>query len=319
MRQLLALDIGGTKVAWALVGLDAQASASTELAPGFAVLDRGQIATCAFEGGAAVARRIGEEVSRVAQQYPDLEGIAVASAGVVDPDSGVIVSATNTMPSWGGTALAELLRQASGRKKVEVLNDVHAHGLGEARLGAGRGHRTVVSLAVGTGIGGALIAEGVPALGAHLLAGHFGHIHHHFGEGMACSCGREGHIEAFCSGSGITAWYESRRSPSDPAVANGRELQDLAEAGHELAASCFTQSGWAIGECLGSLANCVDPSIIILSGSMTRSGQSWWDSVRKGYAASAMNAVASTQLVPGELGSAAPLVGALLHYIDRQK
>ena len=221
------------------------------------------------------------------------------------------------MPGWGGTELARILREASGVSAVEILNDVHAHGLGEARLGAGRGKETVLVLAVGTGIGGALIVGGEPALGDHFLAGHFGHIHHRLGAGMPCSCGREGHIEAFCSGSGITAWYESRRGPGDPAATNGRELQALADSGHGLANACFTESGWAIGECLGSLANCLDPSLIVLSGSMTRSGPLWWEAVKKGYVEQAMNGVADIGIVPGRLGGDAPLLGAVLHFLNR--
>lgn len=306
MSTLLALDIGGTKVAWAVVN-----------AQDLAVEERGEIATLAHEGGAAVARRIGTETARVLDTCPDIEGIAVASAGVVDSETGRIVSATNTMPGWGGTELARILREASGVSAVEILNDVHAHGLGEARLGAGRGKETVLVLAVGTGIGGALIVGGEPALGDHFLAGHFGHIHHHLGSGMPCSCGREGHIEAFCSGSGITAWYESRRGPGDPAATNGRELQALADSGHGLANACFTESGWAIGECLGSLANCLDPSLIVLSGSMTRSGPLWWEAVKKGYVEQAMNGVADIGIVPGRLGGDAPLLGAVLHFLNR--
>lgn len=306
MSTLLALDIGGTKVAWAVVN-----------AQDLAVEERGEIATLAHEGGAAVARRIGTETARVLDARPDIEGIAVASAGVVDSETGRIVSATNTMPGWGGTELARILREASGVSAVEILNDVHAHGLGEARLGAGRGKETVLVLAVGTGIGGALIVGGEPALGDHFLAGHFGHIHHHLGSGMPCSCGREGHIEAFCSGSGITAWYESRRGPGDPAATNGRELQALADSGHGLANACFTESGWAIGECLGSLANCLDPSLIVLSGSMTRSGPLWWEAVKKGYVEQAMNGVADIGIVPGRLGGDAPLLGAVLHFLNR--
>lgn len=304
---LLALDIGGTKVGWAIIGLDEA---------GVAVAESGDIPTLAMEGGTAVAARICELAARTLASHPQIRGIAVASAGVVDPATGDIVSATNTMPGWGGIPLGELLRSACERP-VEILNDVHAHGLGEARLGAGVGHGTVLSVAVGTGIGGALIEGGEVVFGSHNLAGHVGHIHHHFAPDMLCSCGRMGHIEAFCSGSGITAWYESRRAPSDPAAENGRRLQELADSGNRLAAACFTESAYALGEALGSLANCVDPAIIVLSGSMTRSGDAWWDSLRAGYRASAMNAVAELPIVKGSLGSNAPLLGAVIHYFNR--
>ena len=304
---LLALDISGTKVGWAIISLVGE-----ELS----VQEAGSIPTLAKEGGAQVASRICELVAASTSSFPEIKGVAVASAGVVDPRTGKIVSATNTMPGWGGTDLGDLLREASGRP-VWILNDVHAHGLGEARLGAGVGHDTVLSVAVGTGIGGALIHNGEVVFGSHNLAGHLGHIHHHFAPEMTCSCGRMGHIEAFCSGSGITAWYEARRSAQDPEALNGRRLQDLADSGHPLAAACFTESAYALGEALGSLANCVDPAIIVLSGSMTRSGEAWWGSVREGYRASAMNAVAELDIVVGSLGSNAPLLGAVIHYLNQ--
>ncbi|ADH92087.1 ROK family protein [Arcanobacterium haemolyticum] len=301
---LLSLDIGGTKVGWAIITGE----------PGeLSVSERGSIPTQAFDGGPRVAQRICDLVAEL--DRVEIDGVAVASAGVVDPTTGAIVSATGTMPGWGGTPLGDLLRETTG-KPVWAINDVHAHGLGEAVLGAGRGFRSVMACAVGTGIGGAHIVDGQIVFGDHYLAGHFGHIHHHFAAGQPCSCGREGHIEAICSGSGITSWFNSRST--DLTVANGRELQELAESGNELAALTFTQSAYALGEVLGSLANSIDPSVVVLSGSMTRSGENWWNEVRRGYRASAMDFVANVDLRNGELGSDAPLFGAALYYYSRE-
>ena len=114
---LLALDIGGTKVGWAIISL-----VSEELL----VTESGSIPTLALEGGAEVASRICELVASTSSSFPEIKGVAVASAGVVDPRTGKIVSATNTMPGWGGTYLGDLLREASGRP-VWILNDVHQY------------------------------------------------------------------------------------------------------------------------------------------------------------------------------------------------
>ena len=192
---------------------------------------------------------------------------------------------------------------------------MHAHGLGEATLGAGQPYRTVLSIAVGTGIGGALVEDRQVSFGARGIAGHVGHIHHHFAPDMTCSCGRKGHIESFCSGSGITAWYDSLRGESDPEVDGGRALQELAESGNALAADCFSRSAYALGEATASLVNCVDPAVVILSGSMTRSGDIWWDALREGFAASAMTPVADTPILVGSLGGDAPLLGAVSFFL----
>ena len=304
MTTLLALDIGGTKVGWGI----AWAGDSYE------VTERGSIPTDAMRGGADVARRICDLAASLVASHPQVAGVAVASAGVVDPATGDIVSATGTMPGWGGTHLGALLQAATGLP-VRVLNDVHAHGLGEATLGAGRPYRAVLSIAVGTGIGGALVEDGRVSFGSRGIAGHVGHIHHHFAPDLTCSCGRKGHIEAFCSGSGITAWYDSLRSESDPEVDGGRALQELAESGNALAVACFSRSAFALGEATASLVNCVDPGVVILSGSMTRSGDIWWDALREGFAASAMTPVADTPILVGSLGGDAPLLGAVSFFL----
>ncbi|MFC5369747.1 ROK family protein [Arcanobacterium bovis] len=340
MDSVIALDIGGTKIGWGIVEFSqavevADQAGQTRL-PMLNIVERGSIPTEALSGGAIVAQRIVSLVNELYEANPQVTGVAIASAGVVDPNTGSIRSATNTMPGWGGTELAKLISQ-SVHLPVRVLNDVHAHGLGEARLGAGRGHDSTLSVAVGTGIGGAMIDAGQVQYGAHFLAGHVGHIHHHYAAGMQCSCGRIGHIEAICSGSGITAWYNARlarlrehintselssevapaadTASSATPVSNGRELQDRADQGDELARACFNESAFALGEAIASLANSIDPSVIVLSGSMTRSGEQWWAGVREGFANCAMDAVQSTPILLGDLGSDAPLLGAVLNFL----
>ncbi|MFY9617822.1 MAG: ROK family protein [Arcanobacterium sp.] len=304
-ENLLALDIGGTKIGWAIVAANAP----------YQVAERGEIATQAFDGGDVVAQRIVALAKELVAEYP-VRGVAIASAGVVDPHNGDIVFATGTMPGWGGTRLGTLITEATGLR-VWAINDVHAHGLGEAVLGAGRGFTSVLACAVGTGIGGAHISNGAIVFGDHYLAGHYGHIHHHAARHQVCSCGRTGHIESIASGSGITAWFNARSKGEQ--VANGRELQELADNGHELAGRVFVESAYALGEVLGSLANGIDPSVVILSGSMTRSGERWWQALREGYAASAMDFVAELDICQGELGSDAPLLGAVLNYNTMEK
>ncbi len=305
MTTLLALDIGGTKVGWGIV----------EVGQNSTVVERGSIPTEASRGGADVAERICSLASSLKEAHPEASGVAIASAGVVDPVEGKIVSATDIMPGWGGTPLGKLVAQRTGLP-VRVLNDVHAHGLGEATLGAGRPYSSVLSIAVGTGIGGALVEDGHVAFGSRGIAGHVGHIHHHFAPDMVCSCGRLGHIEAFCSGSGITAWYNSLRPQDAPEVDGGRALQELADAGDPLACACFSRSAYALGEATASLVNCVDPAAVIISGSMTRSGDIWWDGLNEGFSASAMTPVATTPILVGSLGGDAPLLGAVSFFLN---
>ena len=90
MTTLLALDIGGTKVGWGIV----------EAGDTYEVTERGSIPTDAMRGGTDVAARICELASSLVASHPSVSGVAVASAGVVNPATGDIVSATGTMPGW---------------------------------------------------------------------------------------------------------------------------------------------------------------------------------------------------------------------------
>ncbi|MDO4791341.1 MAG: ROK family protein [Buchananella hordeovulneris] len=307
-RFVLAFDIGGTKVASGLIeiGQGADGGASSPVPE---VVGKASIPTDAMEGGASVLARILDFAQRQLEAARELGGQAVAvgvgSAGVVDSDTGNITSATGTMPGWGGTPLGAELARVTGLE-VKVVGDVAAHALGEHTFGAGRGYASTLVMGLGTGIGGALVEGGRAQVGAHNVAGHVGHIHHGLAKGRACSCGRSGHLEPIASGSGIAAEYERLSGKS----ATGREVDDLAEAGDEIALQVVKTAGRATGESLGSLANILDPGVIVLSGSVVNSGPTWWGEVEAGWKDQAMNPVAATPLVRGQLGSDAPLLGA---------
>lgn len=302
----LVLDIGGTKIA---------AGVCTPGQP--SVRHRATRPTRPHRGGAAVAETALELAREVARKAGGpLAGVAAASAGVIDRATGTVASATDLMPGWAGTALGPALAEGLGVPAF-VLNDVHAHALGEMRFGAGAGLRNALVAAVGTGIGGAIVAEGKVLFGPRDLAGHVGHVGHRLGEGFACSCGRDGHIEPVASGTGVVRLYRSRGGSPD--VNDGAELRRLADRGDAEARRAFSDAGAALGEVLGSLANCLDPEAIVLSGSLSGVGEYWWAPLRAGYRRQAMDPVRGVPLVPGKLGGDAPLLGALAYAAEFQE
>ncbi|MEU4425731.1 ROK family protein, partial [Actinoplanes sp. NPDC024001] len=136
MTGLVAgVDIGGTKIAVGAVGPDgavhAQATAPTP----------------AREGADAVLSTVRQLISGLGRP---VEAIGVGSAGVIDAASGTVRSATEAISGWAGTDLAGRLGSAFG-VPVAVDNDVHAHALGEAWLGAAAGRTNVLYMAAGTG------------------------------------------------------------------------------------------------------------------------------------------------------------------------
>lgn len=293
---VLALDVGGTKIAGALVHPDGSISA------------RAQLPTPAQEGSAAIIEAMCQVLDQLREQS-DVQpvGIGLGAAGVIDPRTAKVVSATDTLKGWAGTDLATELGSQTGLE-VRAVNDVHAHGLGEARFGAGAGCDQVLLLAVGTGIGGAYLLNGKLATGVHHVAGHTGHIDSAYATGLECSCGRTGHVEAIAAGPAIHRHYQ--RLANNPEVADTRAVTALAKAGDTQALDALKTGGLAAGSAAGSLANVLDPAKIIIAGGMAGAGEIWWEALREGYAASAIDPVQDTDLLPATLGTDAALCGA---------
>ena len=309
-RRIVAADIGGTKIAAGVVVLG-------EDTPRVECVEK--VPTLAAEGGEAVLGRVLEAVrGALARAGAGVEGVGISSAGVIDPRTGDVTFANELMPGWGGTALGAAVTAEFGLP-CRVLNDVHAHALGEARWGGGRGAASCLVVAVGTGIGGAFVERGRIMLGAHDEAGHIGHVCCPAAAGVPCSCGAVGHLEPVAAGPGIIAEYVrlgGAPSLADGTPVDGAVIDRLAAEGDERARAAEARAGRALGEVLGSMCNMLDPSCVILSGSVAQCGPAWSDAMREGFAGQAMPPVATTPIVSGELGGTAPLIGAAENLIS---
>lgn len=161
--------------------------------------------------------------------------------------------------------------------------------------------------------------------GFHGAAGHMGHIECSAAAGIPCACGRSGHLESVASGTSIGRMYDERFGrvdPSRPSV--GRDVNDLCRAGDEKATEVIYDAGFALGASLGSLANILDPEVIVLSGGVIHQGpdwrsQTWKDSVHEGYASQALDPLQDTPILIGSLEGDAPLIGAAEHLLASLK
>lgn len=161
--------------------------------------------------------------------------IGIGAAGVIDPATGTVVSATESLPGWAGTDLVAELTARAGLP-VRVVNDVHAHALGETAAGASRGARSCLLVAAGTGIGGGFIADGHLLTGRNSAAGHIGHVPVAAATGLDCPCGGTGHVEAIASGPAVLETYrrlasgsaESAPGPAEPAAHEPSHNQESA-------------------------------------------------------------------------------------------
>lgn len=216
MNCVLAIDIGGTKLAAALV--DEQG----------AILRSATRPTPRTEVMSALAALIAE----VTAGGPEPQAVGIGCAGPLDLATGT-VSPVN-MPSWRGFPLRDEVHKLTGLPTL-LAGDAQCFALGEHWLGAGRGCSSLLGIVVSTGIGGGLVIDGAPLLGPTGNAGHVGHMSiDPYGE--RCECGGRGCVERYASGPNMTRWaLENGWSPSlngsaDSPVDEGVQREGLPEA-----------------------------------------------------------------------------------------
>ncbi|TGD31055.1 ROK family protein [Brevibacterium sp. S22] len=315
MTAAVAVDVGGTKIRAGSV-IDGRLAHVRS------------VPTPATAGAQAVLDTIAEVAATVIAETSGSGGadsawrIGVGAAGVIDPATGVVVSATDSLTGWAGTDLVSELSARTGLH-VRAVNDVHAHALGESFAGASRGTRSSLLVAAGTGIGGGFIADGRLLTGRNSAAGHIGHVPSAAAAGLDCPCGGTGHVEAIASGPAILATYQrligrddsptSAPAPESnpaPVPANTRELAAAASAGDPLAVRSFDMGARALGSALGGIANILSPEVIVIGGGLAEMDETWWTPLRAAFAAELIPATAGAPLVKAELGQDAALIGA---------
>lgn len=296
---MIALDIGGTKIACGIVEQDD-------------VTHYASVPTPAQDGPTGLLDAAWGLASAVHDAHIAAGGqpqamLACASAGVIDPKKGLVTSATDALRGWAGTELRGELAERSGLL-VSVLNDVHAHALGEYVHGRGKEHSSMLLIAAGTGIGGGLIVHDQLVLGARNVAGHVGHVDVSAADRVPCSCGNTGHLEGIASGTGIEQCFERLTGQR---LSGGRiaTLAETAQPMSDAARQVIRTAGYSLGRVIGGFLNSFDPGLVVLAGSVTRAGQVWRTALDEGIAESAMPIVADTEVVLAQLDNAA-LVGA---------
>jgi glucokinase len=274
----IGIDIGGTKIAGALVSLSGE------------IVRELRVPTPANDPDA-----IAEAVVGLIQELSDgVEVVAagVAAAGFVDAARANIVYAPNL--SWRNEPFKAKL-EAKLDIPVFIDNDANAAGWAEYRFGAGRGYRHMVMLTIGTGVGGAIITDGRLLRGGFGVAAELGHIRH-IPNGRICGCGRHGCIEQYGSGTALLrSAIELATSDSD----KGARLSELMQENHgELTGAQVYQAikegdagalellrdlGIALGKTIATIAAVLDPEIVVIGGGVSAAGDLLLEPMREAY------------------------------------
>ena len=323
-RTSLAVDVGGTKVIVAIVDEAGSVHARVTMAthdpdPGFSVRRVDPIED-RLTAADHLVKRIATAAAALVHDTRELPvGAGFATTGHVDADAGSVLH-SGLVAGWSGFPLRDafqraLLEAGLPEMPVAVDNDGHAMALAEARFGAARGHQHAICVAVGTGVGGGLILDGHLYRGHRGLAGLIGHSNIAF-RGRRCQCGKRGCLEAYAAGPRIVDEYRrlSRASRAGERLVAPLRLQDVcarAESGDTNADLAIRRGGQYLGAGLASLANALNPSVIVIGGGVLGAGPVWFNAARDEIYARVRHTVAvGLDVVPATLGSDAVVIGA---------
>ncbi|MFF2197072.1 ROK family protein [Streptomyces sp. NPDC058157] len=296
----VAVDIGGTKIAGALVHPDGTMTAATRRP------------TPRGTDPEAVMAAVAEVVADLSADplWERAVRCGIGSAGPVDTSRGT-VSPVN-IGAWRGFPVRERvaaeLAARGARIPVVLAGDGVAMTAAEHWLGAARGHANALCMVVSTGVGGGLILNGRLHAGPTGNAGHIGHISVAF-DGEPCACGGRGCVESLASGTAIARWARDQGwTGPDPTAAG---VAASAAAGDPVALAAFDRAGRALAAAIAATATLVETDIAVIGGGVAASGDTLLGPVRRHLASYAtLSFVEDLRVVPAALGTHAGLIGA---------
>ncbi|MEZ3180858.1 ROK family protein [Streptomyces pimonensis] len=294
-----ALDIGGTKIAGALVDRQGR------------ILVRAQRPTPAQGNGETVMRAVEAVLGELAGSplWHRAGAVGIGSAGPVDASAGT-VSPVN-VPGWRGYPLVARVRDAAGGLPVELIGDGVAITAAEHWQGAARGHDNALCMVVSTGVGGGLVLGGRLHPGPTGNAGHIGHISVDLG-GDLCPCGSRGCVERIASGPNIArrALDDGWRPGPDGDV-SAAAVASAARAGDPVAVASFERAARALAAGIAATATLVEIDIAVIGGGVGKAGEVLFAPLRKALTEYAtLSFVQRLAVAPARMGTDAGLVGA---------
>ncbi|MGP9020125.1 ROK family protein [Streptomyces sp. BR1] len=296
MRHVIALDVGGTGMKAALIGVDGSLLHEARRPTG---RERG--ADAVVEGILDFAAELRAYGERHLGESALAAGVAVP--GIVDAGNGIAVYAANL--GWHDVPMRRLLSERLDGIPVALGHDVRTGGLAEGRIGAGKGADRFLFIPLGTGIAGAIGIDGRIEPGAHGYAGEIGHIVVRPG-GIRCGCGQRGCLERLASASAVTqAWAEASGDPD----ADAADCAKAVESGDPKAIAVWQDAVDALADGLVTALTLLDPRTLIIGGGLAEAGETLFVPLR----AAVQERVTFQKLptiVPAALGDTAGCLGA---------
>jgi glucokinase len=261
MAEQLAIgvDIGGTKIAFALVNRKGQ------------VLATHRLPTLPAEGAAAVFDRVAEGVHYLLSQSEEsVIGVGIGCPGYINPNTGVVHNATNL--AWKDVPLKEgVEKRLNGNLPVWVQKDANAGTLGELYFGAAQGYSDFVYIALGTGLGGGAVSEGKLVQGGEFVAMEIGHMPFTVG-GRLCACGMYGCPEMYVSGNGMLAGLKEHLPQHASSILTADsttiDMLDAARGGDAVGIAIVNETAQWLASVMICLMGILNPSAFVIGGGL---------------------------------------------------
>ena len=272
-------DIGGTQIRAALVTRDGN------------ILEESTGQTLPERGIEDAAVRLSDLIHEVTAEADGVVGLAVSTAGPINPASGTYDHPPN-LTGWHGKTMKPDLKQLTGLP-VAIGHDATLAALAETRFGPFKNSQNLVYVTISTGIGGGIVANGQMVTGSTGQAGELGHISVRTDpEALSCGVGCHGCFEGNASGPNIGRMAR-RGAQQDPVNASklielaGGEIENIdariafqaADQDDPVAEQVILRVIENVGRGLASILAVLDPDGVIVGGGVVHSLQSRWDEV----------------------------------------
>jgi glucokinase len=198
-------------------------------------------------------------------------GVGLVIPGIIDEERGVALAALNV--EWRGDPIADRLSRLVGLPAV-LGHDARSAGLAEGLWGSARGTRDFLFIALGTGVGAAVVLDGKPYFRSFGAGGEFGHMTVN-GYGPDCVCGRTGCVEAYAGGRSISRRYMARVNATRPI--SGKEVMERMRAGDRLARQVWGDAVWALATAIVNSVVLLSPDVVVIGGGVAESGRLLFD------------------------------------------
>ena len=282
-KMIVAIDIGGTKIAGGLVNRQAKLVRSvivpTEAAGGFDK-SMGQILT------------VIEQLLALAGGRDRVQGIGLCAPGPLNPHTGLVINPPN-LPGWRNIKLTKRIENRF-KLPARLENDANAAGLAEVLFGAAVGYRNVFYTTVSTGVGTGIIINKKVYHGKNGVAGEGGHISIDYHSPYRCGCGTLGCIEALAAGPAMARRarvkleqehtlpsFLRERTQNHPSRITPEMIEEASNAGDAVAKSIIEETGLFLGVWLAAMITLLDPEAIVIGGGVSLIGKPLFDKIRK--------------------------------------